>query len=81
LVYYKTSPVGSTLDFDRINWTLSNPDTAIVKVQNGDTTFIDVDYSEENLPQFDVIAVKIVMQSTNSSAIPKIKDLRIIACA
>ena len=81
LVYYKTSSVGSTLDFDRINWTLTNPDTAIVKVQNGDTTFIDVDYSEENLPQFDVIAVKIVMQSTNSSAIPKIKDLRIIACA
>jgi hypothetical protein len=81
LVYYKTSPVGSTLDFDRINWTLTSPDTAIVKVQNGDTTFIDVDYSEENLPQFDVIAVKIVMQSTNSSAIPKIKDLRIIACA
>jgi len=81
LVYYKTSPVGSTLDFDRINWSLTSPDTAIVKVQNGDTTFIDVDYSEENLPQFDVIAVKIVMQSTNSSAIPKIKDLRIIACA
>ena len=81
LVYYKTSPVGSTLDFDRINWTLTNPDTAIVKVQNGDPTFIDVDYSEEGLTQFDVIAVKIVMQSTNSSAIPKIKDLRIIACA
>ena len=81
LVYYKTSPVGSTLDFDRINWTLTSPDTAIVKVQNGDPTFIDVDYSEEGLTQFDVIAVKIVMQSTNSSAIPKIKDLRIIACA
>ena len=81
LVYYKTSPVGSTLDFDRINWTLSDPDAPIVKVQNGDDTFIDVDYSEESLSQFDVIAVKIVMQSTNSSAIPRIKDLRIIACA
>jgi len=81
LVYYKTSPVGSTLDFNRINWTLSDPDAAIVKVQNGDDTFIDVDYSEEGLSQFDVIAVKIVMQSTNSSAIPRIKDLRIIACA
>jgi hypothetical protein len=80
-VYYKVSPVGSTLDFDRINWTLTAPDSAIVKVQNGDSTFIDVDYSEEGLAQFDVIAVKIVMQSTNSSAIPKIKDLRIIACA
>jgi hypothetical protein len=80
-VYYKVSPVGSTLDFAKINWNLTAPDSTIVKVQNGDSTFIDVDYSEEGLAQFDVIAVKIVMQSTNSSAIPKIKDLRIIACA
>ena len=39
------------------------------------------DYSEEKLTPFDTIAVKIVLQSTNSSAIPKVKDLRIIACA
>ena len=81
LVYYKTSPVGSTLDLDQINWTLSSPDAILPKVQNGDGTFIDVDYSEEGLPQFDSFAIKIVMQSTNSSAIPRIKDLRIIACA
>jgi hypothetical protein len=31
--------------------------------------------------QFDTVAVKLVMQSTNSSAVPTIKDLRIIACA
>ena len=31
--------------------------------------------------QFDTVAVKLVMQSTNSCAVPKIKDLRIIACA
>ena len=81
LVYYKTSPVGSTLDLDQINWTLSSPDAAITKVQNGDGTFTDIDYSEEGLAQFDSFAIKIVMQSTNSSAIPRIKDLRIIACA
>jgi hypothetical protein len=81
LVYYKTSPVGSTQDVELINWTLSSPDAAIKKVQNGDGTFYDVDYSEENLVPFDSIAVKIVMQSTNSSAPPRIKDLRIIACA
>jgi hypothetical protein len=81
LVYYKTSPVGSTLDLDQTNWTLSSPDAPIKKVQNGDGTFTDIDYSEEGLPQFDSFAIKIVMQSTNSSAIPRIKDLRIIACA
>jgi hypothetical protein len=81
LVYYKTSPVGSTLDMDQINWTLSSPDAPLTKVQNGDGTFTDIDYSEEGLAQFDSFAIKIVMQSTNSSAIPRIKDLRIIACA
>ena len=81
LVYYKTTPVGSTQDVELINWTLSSPDAPIKKVQNGDGTFYDVDYSEENLVPFDSIAVKIVMQSTNSSAPPRIKDLRIIACA
>lgn len=81
LVYYKTNPVGSTQDLELVNWTLSSPDYPIKKVQNGNGTFYDVDYSEENLVPFDSIAVKIVMQSTNSSAPPRIKDLRIIACA
>jgi hypothetical protein len=81
LVYYKTSPVGSVLDLETVNWTLTSPDVTIKKVQNGDGTFYDIDYSEENLPQFDSIAVKLVLQSTNSSAIPRVKDLRIIACA
>jgi len=31
--------------------------------------------------QFDTVAVKLVMQSTNTCAVPTIKDLRIIACA
>ena len=31
--------------------------------------------------QFDTCAVKLVMQSTNTCAVPTIKDLRIIACA
>jgi hypothetical protein len=31
--------------------------------------------------QFDTVTVKLVMQSTNTCAVPTIKDLRIIACA
>jgi hypothetical protein len=82
LVYYKTNPVGATRDLELVNWTLTSPDTAIKKVQNGDgTSFYDVDYSEEGLTPFDAIAVKIVLQSTSSSAVPRVKDLRIIACA
>ena len=80
LVYYKTNPVGTTRDLETVNWTLTPPDTPIKKVQNGNGIFYDVDYSEDGLVPFDAIAVKIVMQSTNSSAAPRIRDLRIIAC-
>lgn len=81
LVYYKTSSAGAVSNFSDINWVLSNPDSSVVKVENGDQSFYDIDYSEDNLVPFDSVAVKLVMRSTNSSAVPRIKDLRIIACA
>ena len=81
LVYYKTSPVGSTVDFNNTNWTLATPDTNIVQVINGDPTFYDVGYSINGLSLFDKVKVKLVLQSTNSAAVPRVKDLRIICCA
>ena len=81
LVYYKTSSVGSTVDFTNSNWVLATPDSAVQKVKNGDSTFYDITHSVNNLAAFDKVMVKIVMQSTNSSAVPRIKQLRIIACA
>jgi hypothetical protein len=81
LVYYKTSPVGSTVDFNNTNWTLATPDTNIVQVINGDPTFYDVGYSINGLSSFDKVKVKLVLQSTNSAAVPRVKDLRIICCA
>jgi hypothetical protein len=79
-VYYKTS-LGSTGTLDKTKYTLATPVVPAVKVENGNETFYDVDYSLTNLNPFDTIQVKVVMKSTNSSAIPRIKDLRIIACA
>jgi hypothetical protein len=78
LVYYRTS---HSSDLSTVTWKLINSDSSLVKVINGDPTFYDTDYSAINLTPFDTVAVKIVMQSTNSSAVPRIKDLRIIACA
>ena len=81
LVYYKAIAVGSTHNTDTINWTLFNPDKNLIKVQNGSGKFTDVDYSIVGLAPFDAIQIKVVMKSTNSSAVPRIKDLRIIVCA
>lgn len=80
-VYYKTAPVGSATTFESTPYTKIDPDQPIVFVQNGSGTFIDVNFSEDDLPEFDAIQVKLVMRSTNSAAVPKVKDLRIVACA
>jgi hypothetical protein len=81
LVYYKTVGVTATHNPEIVNWTLFNADKGIVKVQNGDETFNDVDYSIVGLVPFDAVQIKLVMKSTNSSAVPRVKDLRIICCA
>jgi hypothetical protein len=80
-VYYKVGRVGSTAEFNTINWTLLNPDAPIIYVQQGSERFIDMNFSSGNINAFEAVQVKLVMKSTNSSAIPRVKDLRIIACA
>lgn len=79
-VYYKLNSVGSNVDFVTVPYTQINPDTVIPKT-NSVTNFTDIEYSAEDLTPFDAITVKIVFRSINSAEIPRVKDLRIIACA
>ena len=79
-VYYKTC-TGDSGQLETTKYTLAIPDSSIVKVENGNERFYDIDYSIENMTPFDNIVVKLVMKSTNSSAIPRIRDLRVIALA
>ena len=81
LVYYRTSPVGTKDAYSTINYVLASPDTPITKVGFGDTTMADVEYTLTGLTAFDSFTVKIVMQSTNSSEVPTVKDLRVVACS
>ena len=46
-----------------------------------DPSFADVVYTVQNGVPYDTIIVKIVLQSTNTSAVPKLKDFRVISCA
>lgn len=75
-VYYRagTGSLGTT------NWILiTSPLSPIVKTKDP-SLFTDVTYEVEDVPSFTTLAVKIVMKSDNTSAVPLIKDLRIIAC-
>jgi hypothetical protein len=80
-VYYKTSVVGSNSAFDSVPYTLMSPDAPIINASNASEKFIDIAYSTDNMDSFDGVQLKLVLKSTNSSEIPQLKDLRIIACA
>jgi hypothetical protein len=78
-VYYRTLPVGSLDNLSEFNYTLISPTDPIRKT-DAPSEFFDIAYEADSLPQFSAVSVKIVMRSTNSSAIPQIKDLRVVAC-
>jgi len=78
-VYYKTC-TGDSAQLDNTKYTLMTADGVVTKVDNGNPTFSDIAYTLTNAPSFDTIVVKIVMNSTNTSAVPIIKDFRVIAC-
>jgi len=77
-VYYKIGTNPS--DFQSTIWVLMNPDSTMPKTAIGSNNFTDIDYTGSNLANFSVVSVKLVMRSTNTASIPRVKDLRIIAC-
>jgi len=80
-VWYKTSPVGSATEWDSIPYTQMIPDATIPYYSNSTGRFIDASFSKNNMETYDAVKLKIVMKSTNSSEVPRIKDLRVISCA
>jgi hypothetical protein len=80
-VYYKVGAVGANTVFEDLPYTRLNADAPVVYVQNGSNQFIDMSFSSGNIAAFESVQVKLVLKSTNSSAVPRIKDLRVIACA
>ena len=79
-VWYKTNIVGSTTPFENSAYSQMTIDSAIPTSSNQEDQFYDASYSLDDLVAFDAIQVKIVMKSSNSSQVPRIKDLRVIAC-
>jgi hypothetical protein len=80
-VYYKTGAVGASVVFEDVPYTRLPADAPVVYVQNGSNQFIDMSFSSGNIAAFESLQIKLVMKSSNSSAVPRIKDLRVIACA
>lgn len=79
-VYYKISKVEDYEDFEYVEWILASSSTTFTKTDKVDD-FVDAEIDVEGLPQFNAMSVKLVFRSTDSTQVPVIKDLRIIACA
>lgn len=81
-VYYRTGGEGSIIT--DINWTLLPPEAAIPSDENS-AVYREYRYLAGGLagalPAFTQYQLKIVMRSTNSSRVPTLKDLRVIALA
>ena len=78
-VYYKTC-TGDAGQLATTKYTQLTPDGTVVKVDNGNYTFSDITYTLTGMTSFDTVIVKIVMKSSNTAAVPVIKDFRVIAC-
>lgn len=79
-VYYKTQAAGDDAVFNDLPWVLAT--TEYVPLTTEDKTrFEDYEYLDESLAGFHYFAVKVVLKTTNSSKVPRIKDFRAIALA
>jgi hypothetical protein len=80
-VYYKTAVLGSNSSFESVPYSLMTVDSPVVNASNSSDQFFDIAYSQDNMQAFDAVQLKLVLKSSNSSEVPRIKDLRVIACA
>ena len=83
-LYYKTIAAGSDIDFDNEDWILDDPEDAIPENDGG--VYTEAHYVINPVASggtesvmFGSFAFKIVLRSTNSSAVPTVKDFRAIA--
>jgi hypothetical protein len=79
-VYYKLNPTGTETDFNFVEY--ENARTTVpANLKSKDSAFFEHEIDLDDLPSFDAITIKLVMTSTDSTQIPRISDLRIIALA
>jgi hypothetical protein len=79
-LWYKTNIVGSNTPFENAAYKQMTIDSSILTSSNQENQFYDASYSLDDLVAFDAVQIKIVMKSSNSSQVPRIKDLRVLAC-
>ena len=90
-ILYKLKKSSSQENFEDIEWiyfntsgepdvdTIASSENAISGITEKQSSYQELSYSIENLPEFSSYAVKIVMKSNNPAFVPKIQDMRAVA--
>ena len=90
-VLYRIKKSSSQENFEDIEWEYFNetgsPDidviatseNAISGITEKQSSYQELSYSVEDLPEFSSFAIKIVMKSSNPAFVPKVQDLRAVA--
>ena len=83
-VFFRTTSAEESRDINDLNWTpfntTGNEDVAVTPAESAGN-YKEYKYSASSLSSFTSFQVKIVMKSTNSAYVPKIRDMRGIALA
>ena len=90
-VMYRFKKSSSQENFEDIEWVYFNengsPDVDVIATSENSISAIaekqssyqELSYSVEDLPEFSSFAIKIVMKSSNPAFVPKVQDLRAVA--
>ena len=78
-LYYKVIEAGSDVDFDNEPWIAATPPEDAIPENDGGV-YTETHYViDPTIGKFGSFAFKVVLRSTNSSAVPTVKDFRAIA--
>ena len=79
-IYYKTK-TNDTDDYRKLEYVYVPRPESYDTPSLSYNDFSEYDYDIRDIPEFSSFGIKIIMRSKNSSMVPRIKDLRIIALA
>jgi len=90
-ILYRIKKSSSQENFDDIEWEyfntngapdnviLASPENSISAITEKQSSYQELSYSVDNLPEFSSFAIKIIMKSSNPAFVPKVQDLRAVA--
>ena len=78
--YYKTKTSEEQIFAER-PYTLLERTTNYTNASTGPNDYKEYEFDVRDIPEFTSVAVKIVLKTSNSSVVPTVKDLRIVALA